>query len=254
MNHSHCPDNERLVTHLYGEADEAERQRMETHLASCAACRDELAELSEQRANLAAWAPPEAEIGVGLTPGTMGRASQPAWWHVPRWAWGAIAATLVAAAAAGIANVEIRSAPGGLIVRTGWAAPAPAVEDGARARPADAPWRTDLAALEGRLRKDFMARGRETAGAALRTSDVSARDHDAAVLRRVRTLIEDSERRQQRELALRLAQATREFDALRRVDLVRIQRGIGQFEGLTGAEVKRQGELLNYLVRVSQRR
>jgi hypothetical protein len=35
---------------------------------------------------------------------------------------------------------------------------------------------------------------------------------------------------------------------------VRIEYGLGQLEGATGAEVARQRELLNYLVTVSQRR
>jgi hypothetical protein len=60
------------------------------------------------------------------------------------------------------------------------------------------------------------------------------------VLRRVQTLIDQSEARQQRELALRLAQVLNDFDRQRQTDLVRIQQGFG--------------ELLNQFVRVSQQR
>ncbi|MBI3263529.1 MAG: hypothetical protein HYZ58_10320, partial [Acidobacteria bacterium] len=45
----------------------------------------------------------------------------------------------------------------------------------------------------------------------------------------------------------------REFEAQRRVDLTRIEQGFGRLEGVTGQEAARQRELLNYLVRVSQR-
>ena len=65
----------------------------------------------------------------------------------------------------------------------------------------------------------------------------------------MRALITESERRQQQELALRLTQFTRDVDVQRRADLVRIDQGIGQLEGRTGAEVARQREMLNYIVR-----
>ena len=58
----------------------------------------------------------------------------------------------------------------------------------------------------------------------------------------------------ERELALRVSQVTTDVESQRRADLVRIEQNMGQIEGLTGAEAARQRELLNYLVRVSQRR
>ena len=65
-------------------------------------------------------------------------------------------------------------------------------------------------------------------------------------------LIEASERRQQRELAFRLAQAMQDVDTQRRSDLVRIENGLGQIEGLTVQEGARQSRLINYLMRTSQ--
>jgi hypothetical protein len=82
------------------------------------------------------------------------------------------------------------------------------------------------------------------------TSDVS----EDQLLARVRTLIEESALRQRRELALRTAQIVRDFDAQRRVDLAQIQSTFGQIEGLTGAEVREQRQMLDYLIRVSQQR
>jgi hypothetical protein len=45
---------------LYGEADTVARARVEAHLASCSACREELAALGAVRRNLGAWRLPAA--------------------------------------------------------------------------------------------------------------------------------------------------------------------------------------------------
>ena len=76
------------------------------------------------RAELAPWAPPDAELGFAIT-----RKSEPPsatvlrparWWStVPAWAQAA-AAVLVLAAGAGIANLQVRSGPDGFSVSTGW--------------------------------------------------------------------------------------------------------------------------------------
>ena len=67
-------------------------------------------------------------------------------------------------------------------------------------------------------------------------------------LRRVRALVDESERRQQRELALRLGEAMREVNAQRQEDLVRIDRNIGAMQSNTGREMLRQrSEMLNYV-------
>ena len=44
-----------------------------------------------------------------------------------------------------------------------------------------------------------------------------------------------------------------DFDAQRQSDLVQIEQRIGWIEGMTGAEIARQREYLDYLVRISQR-
>ena len=69
----------------------------------------------------------------------------------------------------------------------------------------------------------------------------------------MRALIDESERRQQRELALRVAEVMRDLDTQRRADLVKIDRSLGVVQNNTGVEVMKQRELLNYLVRVSQK-
>ena len=86
------------------------------------------------------------------------------------------------------------------------------------------------------------------------TAEAPAAASDSAeTLARVRALIEASEKRQQQELALRLTQFVRDVELQRRADLVKINQGLGQLEGRTGAEVERQREAINYLIRAGLR-
>ena len=116
--------------------------------------------------------------------------------------------------------------------------------------PAESPVRAvsseDLAALERRLRGE-MAQIRVAANT---SAPVSA--SDGQMLARVRQLVEESEQRQQRELAIRMTQVMRDFDTQRRMDLAQIQGNFSQIEGATGAQVREQRDMLNYLMRVSQ--
>jgi DUF1009 family protein len=75
------------------------------------------------------------------------------------------------------------------------------------------------------------------------------------MVRRVRTLIDESERKQQRELALRVAEMARESQAQRQADLLRIDRSLGFIQANTGAEMMRNRQRLNSLaVQVNQTR
>lgn len=107
------------------------------------------------------------------------------------------------------------------------------------------PWQADLAKLAAQLRGEFQVwrdAGRPT------IAPVSSRTSDAELLRRVQAMIDESEIRQQRNLALRVEELSRDFNLQRQADLVEIQRGFGRTE----AEVQRARELVNYLMRVSQ--
>jgi hypothetical protein len=112
--------------------------------------------------------------------------------------------------------------------------------------------RADLQALEARLRNELAARPASRAPSTAASVPTVAVD-DAAILRRVSALIGQSEERQQRELALRLTQVVRDVDQQRRTDWMRISQGFGRLEDLTGAGVMQQREMMNYLMRVSQR-
>jgi hypothetical protein len=77
---------------------------------------------------------------------------------------------------------------------------------------------------------------------------------DTDLMRRMKALIDESERRQQSELALRVNEVVREVNSQRQADLRKIDQNIGLVQNRTGVEVLRQREMLNYLVqRVSQR-
>jgi hypothetical protein len=249
---SGCDNKDALVAYLYGEAEAEERRGVEAHLRVCPECRSELEAWQATRRNLTAWTPPEQRpaFRLGLVPVERPFASLYRAWGV------AAAAVLVLAASAAVANLQIQYGPQGVSVRTGWQAPAvpasaPAVLPASQSvRPAPDVWRVELAAVEARLRRELTER---STSASLVSAPPSSRPQ-AEVLRRVQQLIEESESRQQRQLALRMSELLRDVEVQRRSDLVRIQQGLSQVEGITGAEAARQREVLNYLVRVSQQR
>ena len=82
---------------------------------------------------------------------------------------------------------------------------------GSDANASTTPWRADLTALETRLKTEFHASS-ERALPSTRTAISSA---DSELLQQVRALIRESERKQQNELALRIAEVIREFDSKR---------------------------------------
>lgn len=251
-------DHDALVSYVYDELTGQDRARLDAHLAVCGGCREELDEMRGVRGQLATWTVPPRELGFAIVSATEHRRVDLRRWTLA--AGLAAAAVLVLAAAAAIANLDIRYDREGLSVRTGWSrtqtetgsvtAPAPeARPSAAAAAETGRPWRDDLAALERRLTAEFASIATPVPSSVTLRSAGDQTASNAELLRRVRALIEQSELRQQRELALRVAQLARDFDSQRQTDLVRIQQGLGQLEG--SSAVDRQ--LLNYLVRVSQR-
>ena len=196
------------------------------------------------------------------------------WRDLPAWAQVA-AALLFVGVSAGIANLDVRYDANGVSLRTGWSrqpartdptstntartgaettspvsrvsstAPRP---QAAGVTPAAAPWRADLNALERQLRTEFQGSAPAGASGTLVTRAPAAPSTalsaatsvaDAQLLRRVRTLIEDSERRQQNELALRIAEAFRDVNQQRQADLVRINKSLGLVQNTTRIEIGR---------------
>jgi anti-sigma factor RsiW len=244
-----CDDKDRLIAYLYGESDAQERDEVAAHLAVCGACAHEIEGMQEVRGHLSSWTPPDLALGFRVV---REAPSARSFWRLPAWGLAA-AASLALVATVALARLELRFDGDSLVVRSAWAAPAAGSATGAGSLASGndrAAVLRELAALEQRLRDELAVR---PAAAPARSAATAAPPQDADVLRRVRTLIAESERRQQQELALRLTQVVQDFDRQRQVDLIRIQLGLGRLEGLTGAEAARQREALNYLIRVSQR-
>jgi len=253
--------DEAMIAYLYDDGDPATRAGFETHLAACARCRREMDALRGVRRQLARWSPPEVNFIVGSQQSVVGSHESPAtsrqppatraWWHeIPAWAQVA-AALLVLGASAGIANLDVRYDSNGLSVRTGWAPPprstqAPAAV--ALGTGAAAPWRADLTALEQQLRQELRA---VPAGAAASPARVASTDAD--VPPRWRALIDESEKRQARELALKVGEVERDFNAARQADLRKIDYSLNGVHQDFGVVYRQQQEQQQMLLRVSQR-
>ncbi|MDR1988629.1 MAG: zf-HC2 domain-containing protein [Acidobacteriaceae bacterium] len=257
-----------LMGYLYDEMSPDELAQFDRHLSGCLVCRAELDSLTAVRSEMGAWqAPvPAGQIAVrvaAVEPAVEPRpvlrprhAWQRTWSEIPAWAQAA-AAVLVIGASAGLANLDVSYGAGGLSVRTGWrhqAAPVAVAAVQHEASPlvpnpvvasvvTDAPGAMPVATIES------------VPSAATAASASASASDDEAMLRRVRALVQESEKRQQRELALRLAEYTRESQSQRQADLVRIDQTLGLYQRNTGMEVLRTQQQLNSLVqRVSEQR
>ena len=229
-----------LIAYLYDDIDPAERASFDAHLPTCERCRRDLAALGGVRQQLKRWEPPANPQSAFRNP--QSRRQIPVWAQVA-------AAMLVFGASLGMANLDVHHDASGWTVRTGWLKSSPAPV--AQAKPAeDAAFKTELTALEQRLRAEFRA---AQAAPASSPQPARATTNDADTLRRVRALLDESEKRQQRELALRVAQVMRDVGAQRQADLSKIDRNIGYVQNQTGVEILKQREMVNYLMRVSQR-
>jgi len=284
MNDTRCgyaaDRDETLVAYLYDDITSTERSSFEAHLAKCARCRGELDELRSVRQRLTRWTPPVR--GVGSRESVV--ESRRGWWReMPAWAQVA-AALLVLGVSAAVANLNVHYGSDGITIRTGWTRAARDAGDVARGfsragsgtgtdaqlklrateadaaaatdarlkpRATDAPWRDDLAALERQLRTEL----RSSAAAARPVGVRTGSSNDDEIVRRVRALIAESERRQQRELALQIAGVLNDVNVGRAADLARIKQTLGALENTTGAELfKQRQQMVNYLNQVSLKR
>jgi hypothetical protein len=247
--------DEVLIAYLYNDIDPAERSVFEAHLLGCGICRRELDELSIVRSELAQWTPP-AGLDRALTLQRFGAPARPrpgAWkklGEIPVWAQAAAAVLLLGVSAA-VANIDVTYNSEGLSIRTGWLRPLPEPQAASREIapvPEPAPWRADLATLERQLRTEMRSQPAQTFAGPAGVSE-------EAVLKRVRALIDESEQKQQRELALRIAEVDTHVQAQRFADLRNIERNLTAMKSNTGVDMMRLYNMTNELaVRVSQTR
>jgi anti-sigma factor RsiW len=253
-----------LMDYLYGEMTAEERTAFDAHLVTCARCRTELAAFGTVRRQLVRWSPPE--IGSTrsdlINDGQQGQreASRSAirLRNLPAWAQVA-AAIVVLGVSAGLANLNVHyDTRSGLNIRTGWWREAlrgdiPATANGnetnTNAAASPAPWRADLVALERQLRSEMPV---VPAGVPAVAHAPAAADQD--LMRRMKVLVDESERRQQRELALRMTALIQDLNTQRQADLRRIDQNLGLIQDRTGVEVLRNRQMIDYYMqRVSQR-
>ncbi len=273
-----------LMAYLYDDITPADREAFDIHLTTCARCRVELNGLGGVRAQLLHWAPPDYRDHPAITGEEIGRPrrqlltiAEPRaplaergvssaeqrttsneqrvssderrrpWRDVPAWAQAA-AAMLILGVSAGAANLNIHyDGQSGLNVRTGWSHPAPPIAQAPAAQPSDTATRTELAALERQLRSEIQA----ASPTAPETRAVSASNVDA---RRVKTLLDENERRHEREMALKIAEVIRDFNVQRQSDLVKIDQNLGLIDRRNDIEVRKNRQMIDmYLQRVSQR-
>ena len=249
------------MSYLYDDITPIERSTFESHLAGCARCSEELEELRGVRAELTEWTPPLPAFAFAEQPTPRDRAAstpqtrRSSWRDIPAWAQAA-AAILLIGVSAGIANLNVHYGSDGLTIRTGWSDAARFSRAGSggddaelkvRATNGASPWRADLIALEQQLRSEM----RSSIAAVPRAT--ATRDDE--IIRRVRDMIAASERRQERELALNVANVVRDVNVSRAGDLARIEHTMGALQTSTGAElIKQRQQMVNYLTQVSLRR
>jgi hypothetical protein len=228
MNHI-VDDHDALLDYLYEEGDSARRLEIAQHLQDCAPCAVAVLEFQNVRSMLSDWAPPAARsiapraasstpaAPYQQTPARFGRFAQVA------------AALLIFAAGMAVSQLDLEFRNGRVIVSTPSALPAPGMREASITLQPEVPARTSAAPAP-------VNTGGATSGpAAARPEKI---EH---LLQRVRAMIDQSEQRQQRELALRLSQVAREVDAQHQVDIVKIQEDMG----------RQQDATIDYLVRTS---
>ena len=244
-------DKELLVSYLYGELEGPERQAFEAHAGSCPSCSSELDALRGTRVQLSAWTPLEPDLDFQIVRRAEARPSRPGW-ASSRGAWGlAAAAVLVLAAAAGVAQVEVRSGSEGLVFRTGWSRAADSNSPATQAVNANAP-HDEMAAMERRLaglERALAARPAAIVNASAGPSSATRAAEDA-LLQRMRQMLAESETRTQREFAQRLIAGMRELQASHTNDLISLQQSFNQNQGAINDEVFRQREEMKNFYRL----
>lgn len=212
---------EAMIEVLYGEADASTEAAVRAHQNACSACSEELTALRSLRRDLASWTLPESHKvrrRVTLSP------------------YLAAAAVIVLAvgAAVGFSGSEARYENGAFAFRLGRGSDISVL----------------LAQQEERHRQEIEALRKDIAGA----RPIVAASDSEALLRDVRRMIEESERRQARHVEVRLTDLREETEAQRRYDLAQVGAGLSYLEGKTGLQAARTTELMGHVFQAAQKR
>jgi len=198
---------------LYGEADTAARTRVDTHLAGCVPCREEMGEMRAVRRDLGAWRLPAAR--PSFTPRGL---------VLPRWL--AAAALLLVGFGAALGAAGYASLRRTLVAQE------------ARAADLERRHREEVRALEASLARR---------PAAPLDSAALLAGLDARIDERLRA----GEARQAERLDTRLVGWEERVDAQRRVDMARVAASLSYLDGRHGQQLARTNELMGYVLETS---
>lgn len=266
MNRSpYCGDPGALVSYLYNDGSPEELAAIATHVQACHECTSELASLGDTRELLSVWSPPPTELGLTLSapdalavaagastaaPSVATVVAEVPWWRQSTPVWmQAVAATMVFAAgmAIGTSGRGTTPVPPSATGATANVTPA-ASGQAVAALKGESVSRNELAALEQSLRSEIARLSTASTPAQAPLVQTATPIDNEALMTRIRALLTESEERQRGELALRTAQVMRDMEIQRKVDMATVQQDISKIQGVTGAELKRQGDLTNILI------
>jgi primosomal protein N'' len=165
------------------------------------------------------------------------------WWRAPLPAWAQAAATVVifgVGLSIGLARGNVAQPQVSSIQPVATSAPQTAS-------------RTELSQLEERLMAEMV----QLRNASATTPVREAAGSDTEIMKKVEAMLAASEERQRREFTLRSVDMARDFETQRRIDLATVREAVGQFQGVTGNEIRQQREAIdriNNFIRVSQGR
>jgi hypothetical protein len=208
---------DQMLDLLYGEGGEPARRAVEEHHAGCDSCREEMTAFRRLRRDLSAWKVPAP---------ARHRPHLPVTWP----GLAAAAALVLAVGGVALGGAELRRDQHGFSVRLGRGA----AELQARLDQQEARHRAEMTQLRARLE------GRPQAG------------DPAALLSSLRTMVEESERRQQERLQVALLDLSDRYEAQRRYDLAQVSAGMSYLEGKAGLHAARTTELVGQVLLASQ--
>jgi anti-sigma factor RsiW len=215
---------EDLLDVLYGEAGPETRRRVEAHMASCPACREEMTALRTVRSELQGWKTPV------LRPLTLRR---PPLFGAPGLA-AAAAIVLLSVAALGLLGTEVRYDRDGFRVSFG--------------RGGEPKWAETYRAQA--LRQETEIQGLRAELAALRASGGG----DSDLTQVVAQMIRDSEARQAQRIESAISGVAERVEARRRYDMARIGAGLAYLDGKNGQQFSRTAALMGHVLEASQKR
>jgi hypothetical protein len=237
-------DHDALLDYLYEEGDPAQRLKIARHLQTCTTCSVAVLEFQTVRGMLSEWKPPASQLGFRVVQdGEMVSAAPRRAWWVPPGRLGvlaqAAAAVLLFAAGVAVSQLHIDYRDGTLTLRTRPEPPPISARNSSIELPPSSLETVGSGSSQTSTNFSPVSTPQPVRSGAAPTVATNAAEVEQ-LLQRVRAMIEQSEIRQQRELALRLSQVAREVDTQHQADLLRIQQDFGA-----------QQNLMEYLVRTS---